>query len=81
MSYFIFDSKFYFRMILPPGETDKHLFELEAACKKLEAQMKAKEVQAVATGDAYLDDKYERRRDILRKIYRACDKNLDRFDY
>ena len=43
--------------------------------------MKAKEVQAVATGDAYLDDKYERRRDILRKIYRACDKNLDRFDY
>jgi hypothetical protein len=24
-------------MILPPGETDKHMFDLEAAVKKLEA--------------------------------------------
>ena len=27
---------------MPPGETDKHLFELEAQCKKLEALEKAK---------------------------------------
>ncbi len=25
------------RMILPPGETDQHMFDLEAAAKKLEA--------------------------------------------
>ena len=66
------------RMILPPGETDKHLFDLEAACRKLEAEMKAKNVQTVAVGDAYLDDKYERRRDMLKKIFRACDRNMDR---
>ena len=65
-------------MILPPGETDKHLFDLEAACRKLEAEMKAKNVQTVAVGDAYLDDKYERRRDMLKKIFRACDRNMDR---
>ena len=29
-------------MILPPGETDKHLFDLEAACKALDNQMKEK---------------------------------------
>jgi len=29
------------RMILPPGETDKHMFDLEAACLKLEKLSKA----------------------------------------
>ena len=30
-------------MILPPGETDKHMFDLEAAAKKLEALEKVKQ--------------------------------------
>ena len=28
-------------MILPPGETDRHMFDLEAACMKLEAFSRA----------------------------------------
>ena len=32
---------FTIRMILPPGETDKHMFDLEAACLKLEKLSKA----------------------------------------
>ena len=76
-------------MILPPGETDKHLFDLEAACKALDDQMKEKftlttdtvanpvslstSVQFVL--QVYEDDKYEKRREMLRKIFRAVDKN------
>ena len=76
-------------MILPPGETDKHLFDLEAACKALDDQMKEKftlttdtvanpvslstSVQFVL--QVYEDDKYEKRREMLRKIFRAVDKD------
>ena len=76
-------------MILPPGETDKHLFDLEAACKALDNQMKEKftlttdtvtnpvslstSVQYVL--QVYEDDKYEKRREMLRKIFRAVDKD------
>ena len=63
-------------MILPPGETDKHLFDLEAACKALEAQMT--ERFTIRTDTFYLDEKYEKRREILIKIFRAVDKNMDR---
>jgi hypothetical protein len=31
-------------MILPPGETDKHMFDLEAAAKKLEALDKVNKI-------------------------------------
>ena len=31
-------------MILPPGETDKHLFNLEKACQNLEALEKPVEL-------------------------------------
>ena len=76
-------------MILPPGETDKHLFDLEVACKALDDQMKEKftlttdtvanpvslstSVQFVL--QVYEDDKYEKRREMLRKIFRAVDKD------
>eukprot|EP00092_Neocalanus_flemingeri_P017390 GFUD01018810.1.p1 GENE.GFUD01018810.1~~GFUD01018810.1.p1 ORF type:complete len:603 (-),score=205.48 GFUD01018810.1:142-1752(-) len=64
------------RMILPPGETDKHLFELEAACKALEK----KEAQGftLKTGTVYLDEKYEQRRAMLIKVFKTVDKNMDR---
>ena len=65
-----------FRMILPPGETDKHLFELEAACKALEK--KEKQNFTLKTGTVYLDEKYEQRRDMLIKIFKTVDKNMDR---
>lgn len=64
-------------MILPPGETDKHLFDLEAACKALEAQMT--ERFTITTDTVYLDEKYEKRREMLIKIFRAVDKNMDRY--
>ena len=64
-------------MILPPGETDKHLFDLEAACKALEAQMT--ERFTITTDPVYLDEKYEKRREMLIKIFRAVDKNMDRY--
>ncbi len=40
-------------MIMPPGATDKHMFDLEAAAKKLEVLMKPKgtlHYRDVATG-------------------------------
>ena len=64
-------------MILPPGETDKHLFDLEAACKALEAKMT--ERFTIRTDTVYLDEKYEKRREMLIKIFRAVDKNMDRY--
>jgi len=64
------------RMILPPGETDKHLFDLEAACQALEK--KEKQNFSLKTGRVYLDEKYEQRRDLLLKIFKTVDKNTDR---
>jgi len=64
------------RMIMPPGQTDKHLFDLEAACRALEKQMKEK--FTLSTNTVYLDEKYENRREMLIKIFRAVDKNMDR---
>ena len=63
-------------MILPPGETDKHLFELEAACKALE--MKEKQKYTLKTETVHLDEKYENRREMLLKIFKTVDKNMDR---
>ena len=63
---------------MPPGQTDKHLFDLEAACKALEKQMK--ERFTISTNTVYLDDKYEKRREMLIKIFRAVDKNMDRYE-
>jgi len=64
------------RMILPPGETDKHLFDLEAACKALDNQMR--DIYSLPTDTVYEDEKYEKRREMLRKIFRAVDKDLNR---
>ena len=64
------------RMIIPPGETDKHLFELEAACKELE--QKEKQKFTLKTETVHLDEQYEKRRDILLKLYKASDRNMDR---
>jgi len=64
------------RMILPPGETDKHLFELEAACKALE--LKEKQKYTLKTETVHLDEKYENRREMLLKIFKTVDKNMDR---
>ena len=63
-------------MILPPGETDKHLFDLEAACRALDDQMKEK--FTLSTDTVYEDEKYEKRREMLRKIFRAVDKDMNR---
>ena len=63
-------------MILPPGETDKHLFDLEAACKALDNQMR--DIYSLPTDTVYEDEKYEKRREMLRKIFRAVDKDLNR---
>lgn len=64
------------RMILPPGETDKHLFDLEAACLALEAQEKQK--HSVLPDAVHLEEKYEKRRELLSKIYRAIDQDVNR---
>ena len=63
-------------MILPPGETDKHLFDLEAACRALEK--KEKQSFTVKTDTVLLDEKYEMRREMLLKIFKTVDKNSDR---
>lgn len=64
------------RMILPPGETDHHMFDLEAAAKKLEALEKA--ATTVKETLVFLEEKYEKRRDLLLKIYKASDKDMNR---
>jgi len=64
------------RMILPPGETDKHLFDLEEACKKWEERERLK--SKVQLPSVLLDEKYEKRRALLVQIFRAVDKNVDR---
>ena len=63
-------------MILPPGETDKHLFDLEAACKALEKRSRV--ATSVKIKAVLLDEKYEKRRAMLLKIFEAVDKNSDR---
>jgi len=64
------------RMILPPGETDKHLFSLETACRMWEERER---VQAdVKLSAVVLDEKYEKRRALLVQIFRAVDRNMDR---
>ena len=45
-------------MIMPPGATDKHMFDLEAAAKKLEVLMKPKgtlHFRDVAAGKQSID--------------------------
>ncbi|XP_023332299.1 uncharacterized protein LOC111704317 [Eurytemora carolleeae] len=64
------------RMILPPGETDKHMFDLEAACLKLEKLSKA--ADSVKDSAVVLEEKYEKRRELLLKIYRATDRDMNR---
>ena len=64
------------RMILPPGETDKHLFELEEACRRWEERERLN--TDVKLPAVLLDEKYEKRRALLIQIFRAVDKNMDR---
>jgi len=64
------------RMIMPPGETDKHLFELEEACRKLEVLEKSR--TSVKDSVVVLEEKYENRRDLLLKIYKATDRDMNR---
>lgn len=63
------------RMIMPPGATDKHMFDLEAAARKLEILMKPKgETHFKHIAD---DDKYEKRRKMLRLMFKAVDNDID----
>jgi len=64
------------RMIMPPGETDKHLFELEETCRKLEVLEKSR--TSVKDSVVVLEEKYENRRDLLLKIYKATDRDMNR---
>jgi len=64
------------RMILPAGVTDEHMFALEAACRKLEALERPKEI--VKEDLVLLEEKYEKRRDLLLKIYKQSDLNMNR---
>lgn len=64
------------RMIMPPGETDKHMFSLEDKCKILETFDKAK--TSVKDSIVVLEEKYEKRRDLLLKIYKATDRDMNR---
>jgi len=64
------------RMIMPPGETDRHMFDLETAARKLEALEKTS--QTVKDSIVVLEEKYEKRRDLLLKIYKATDRDMNR---